>query len=197
MRQGFHPLNEMKIPIRKSLEPSLFSAGMAGRSPDSRVLRNGGFSLVEVAIAIAIISVAFIPILNLVPMGMNNFRNSSDTSIGAQISQQVVNQIQETDFTTLLTAKQPTLYFDAYGGALPSANGALYNVCVRVSQAPVLPGAQSGNQNLATVIVQIANNPGNRALQVDPITNLWASQPGVSMRTYSTVVSGYNTSGNQ
>ena len=196
MRLGFHPLDAMKLLFRKTLKPSSFSAGVARRRPDSGACWNGGFSLVEVAIAIGIISVAFIPILRLVPMGMNNFRNSSDTSIGAQISQQVVNQIQETDFTTLLTAQQPTLYFDAYGAALPGANGALYDVCVRVSQAPVLPGAQSGNQNLATVTVQIANNPGNQILQVNPSTHLWASQPGISIKTYSTVVSGYNTSGN-
>ena len=168
-------------------------AGNAGR-------RSGGFSLVEIVLAIGVVSFAFVSVLGLVPMGMNAFRSSIDTSVGAQIDQQMVNQAQETDFSTLIASGSPylttgtTAYFDVDGRQLPTPTGAIYEARASATGSSSLPGAPV-NQNIATVTVQIANNPGDQALTVNPATNLWNPQSGVSMRTFSTFISGYGVTG--
>jgi len=147
--------------------------------------------------AIGVISFAFVSILGLVPMGMSDFRNSIDTSVGAEISQRLVNEAQETDFNTLLAAAQKTSYFDVDGSKLPSATGAIYWAQTHVTPSTNLPGYSTANivnQNIATVVVQIANNPAGSQLATDATTNLWKVQPGISMKTFSTVIAGYYSS---
>jgi uncharacterized protein (TIGR02598 family) len=154
--------------------------------------RAGGFSLVEVVLSVGVISFAIIPIFALIPIGMNMFRSSIDSSVGTRICQQLVNEVQETDFNTLLTTPSATRYFDVDGQELSAPAGAIYQAKLWVHPQS-LPGACAANpnQNLETVTVQIANNPGNYTLALDPVTNFWATQPGVSITTYSTVIAGY------
>ena len=62
----------------------------------------GGFTLVEVVMAIGIVSFAFIGIFALLPAGLGVFRQAMDTSIGAQIAQRIVGEIEQTDFDSLV-----------------------------------------------------------------------------------------------
>src|SRR5829696_8945318 len=60
------------------------------------------FSLVEVALAVCIFSVALVGIFALLPNGMSNFRTAVDISISAHIAQRILQDAQQAEFDTLI-----------------------------------------------------------------------------------------------
>ena len=70
----------------------------------SRAQRNWrrGFSLVEVALAIAVLAVALVGLLALMPSGVGNFRKAMDTSITAQIAQRILRDAEQAEFDDLV-----------------------------------------------------------------------------------------------
>jgi len=156
--------------------------------------RNGGFNLIEVTVAIGIVAFAFVAILGLIPIGMTTFRQAMNTSVCSQIGQQVMNDVQETDWNDLMSttdgnpnANNPTQpylllyappgttngqkvrYFDYQGnelapnGGSTSPTGTLYWVETRITPNASLPVSTGtyNNSNLATVTIQVIDNPGN------------------------------------
>jgi uncharacterized protein (TIGR02598 family) len=161
----------------------------------------GGFSLVEVVLAIGVVAFAFVAIFALLPTGMNTFRQAMDTSVGAQIAQRIAGELQESDYYDLLKQTKPAIntlsnnpdeqhgllprrYFDDQGNEIRVDNPEavtnderlkiLYEVSVRVSRAsqvPMLTNGSSGrlnSQNLATLTIQVANNPAGVPLKFSP-----------------------------
>lgn len=63
--------------------------------------QRSGFSLVEVALAIAVVSFAVIGILSLMSSGLGNYRSVMDTTIAAQLAQRVINDAGQADFKVL------------------------------------------------------------------------------------------------
>ena len=203
-------------------------SNILAETSDARIRRRlvAGFSLVEVALAVAIIAVAYTGILALLPNGLNVFRQALDATVSSQIIQRVLNEAKETDFSALITgstgatnetflainaldpAKGTVRWFDDQANELSSPNDAIYHVNTRIMPATALPRTGTGgvpdNANLATVTVQVANNPGNRPLafesggandQSKPLRNLWSgayqSNPSskvVQMVTASAVI---------
>ncbi len=74
------------------------STGRLRALPKKRRIPNEAFSLIEVVLAIGIVAFAFIALLGLLPVGMKTFRTAIDTSLGAQIGQKVVSDLQESEF---------------------------------------------------------------------------------------------------
>lgn len=164
------------------------------------------FSLVEVTLAIGIVGSAVVVVVGLFSPGMSTFRQAMNTSVGGQIAQQLISEAQQTDFDVLTTAavapgtngtfNKPDRYFDEQGVEIvpvtPGAPAAdekskiIYWVRTRVTPATALPKKVTpvpDNANLATVIVQIANNPSNQPLAQEtgaqdeskyPLRNLWS-----------------------
>ena len=64
------------------------------------------FSLVEVALSLGIAVFAIVTVFSLLPMGLSNFRQAMNTSIGSQIAQRVLNDAQQSDFDALITDYQ-------------------------------------------------------------------------------------------
>lgn len=160
----------------------------------------GGFSLVEVVLAIGVVAFAFIAIFGMLPTGMGISRQAMDASVGSQIAQRVINDAQQTDFSELLkdasgktiagtnqTGRKAVRYFDDQGGELTEASRhlAIYHVNTRIMPATAMPKvgtSNADNVHLAIVTVQVANNPANRELalsqdssdaQDKPMRNLW------------------------
>ncbi len=61
-----------------------------------------GFSLIEVTLAIGVVAFAFVALLGLIPLGLSTFRKAMDASIGAEIGQRVLNDLQQSDFNTVI-----------------------------------------------------------------------------------------------
>lgn len=69
--------------------------------PSRPAFQRAAFSLVEVALAIAIVSVAVVGILSLMSTGLGSYRQVMDTTICAQIAQRIINDAQQADFRAL------------------------------------------------------------------------------------------------
>lgn len=68
----------------------------------SQSFRNAGFSLVEIALVVGVLAVAFVPLFGLLPAGLTNFRGAMNISVCTQIAQRVVNDAAQADFDTLI-----------------------------------------------------------------------------------------------
>lgn len=178
--------------------------------------RPAAFSLVEVALALGIVAFALVPVFGLLPIGLASFRKGMDLSVGAQITQRIVDEAQQSDFETLLAGHpnaftEPVRYFSAQGEELTEQGKMLgspaeekfaiiYRVNTQITPSTALPGpaaagggtapATSGvpNPNIATVTVQVANNPGNRSMSADPDSGLWTASRALPLTTSSTYV---------
>jgi uncharacterized protein (TIGR02598 family) len=157
----------------------------------------GGFSLIEIALAIGVLSFGMLATVGILPVGMTTFHQAIDSSIGSQVVQRVVNDARQTDFQTLITdpgtqevypstGVKPFRYFDFQGNEITSSGAYVYEVNTRIAPQTTLPNS-GGVASLATVTVQIANNPGHQTLQPDGQTNLW-SNPAFNISTYSAMV---------
>lgn len=178
-------------------------ARLEANLPNTFGQRMAGFSLIELTLAIAIVGVAFLSLLGLIPMGMDTFRKSMDSSVTSLIAHRMLNEAQQSDFNTYTEPDKNFVirHFDDEGQVLDDATGVVpssevvrvtYQANVTVTPAPELPGAQDGNENLATVTVQIAKNPLNKDL--GEAGSLWdlkkAKSLSVPIVTYSSVIAG-------
>ncbi len=130
--------------------------------------------MAEVLMAMGVISFAFVGVLGLIPAGFGVFREAMDQSVGAQIAQRVIADVQQADFRAVIDDGTETAflmaprYFDEQGEERPGAAGAVYQVNTRVWRATPVPGAETaeaqGNPELATITVQVACNPSGRPL---------------------------------
>ena len=188
-------------------------------APECSPLPRGevAFSLVETALALGIIAFALTALVALLPGGLAHFRTAMDTSIGAQIYQRVVTDVEQMEFDQLLSHggpapgrffALPTRFFDDQGNEV-AANDPLRIVYqARVRVAPPGPAVVTGGapgftslpaaagatrfapRDAAFLTVQVAHNPQRRELPVDD-RSLWKqpkAQPGAALLTYSAIV---------
>ncbi len=121
-------------------DPGIICGRMKLRSP-----RPGGFTLVEVTIAIGIISFALLGLIGLLPAGLGALRDSVEQSMNAQIVRRISGDLvvrsfaSRTDFSSFSGA---TLFFDEEAQLLAGSAGARYRAVVAVRD-PSLPGVDS------------------------------------------------------
>lgn len=88
--------------------------------------RQGGFSLIEVVMALGIMSFALMGLVGLLPAGLSQFRQAVDVTVKAQIAQELTAMIQRTDYDSLAALGAPgspeIYYYDAEGAKLPSSD---------------------------------------------------------------------------
>ena len=130
------------------------------RARGGRRLGLGGFTLVEVTLAIGIISFAFVAMFGMLPVGLSVSRQAMDTTIEAQIVQQMKTQALQTDFSRLDELDDADeLYFDDQGKQVEEANGIFRAKFASVSANTRLPDGSSTSR-LKTVTILVANTKG-------------------------------------
>jgi hypothetical protein len=76
------------------------------------------------------------------------------------------------------------------------AADSLYQVRAIVQNLPKFPDGSGKNtivmNDLATVVVQVATNPGRRVLTTDPANLLWKESPGVTLQSHPVIVSHHD-----
>jgi len=155
-------------PDRASFSNSRFALTKAARRASRR---KGGFSLVEVVIAMGIIAFALVPMLGLVPMGLVTSRQAIDTTIEAQIVQQMTGQAQQTDFSSLGTMASTTVtWFDANGNVTTAAN-AIYKASFSAPANTTLPGGTSTTR-LDTITIYILSTRSVGGMAASTTTDL-------------------------
>lgn len=134
---------------------------------------SGGFSLVEVVIAIGVIAFAFIPMVGMLPMGLNLSRQAIDTTVQAQIAQELTAEVQQTDFSRLAdlgaTSVANPYYFDDQGNKVSDPNNAIYQAVIAISTNTTLPNSVA-TQKLATATLCVLNTKANRTCQEQDLT---------------------------
>ncbi|HEX4086015.1 MAG TPA: Verru_Chthon cassette protein B [Chthoniobacteraceae bacterium] len=124
-----------------------------------------GFTLIEVTVAIGLVSFGLLGLLGLLPVGLQTFRSAVDTSVRSQIAQRVISDAMETDFDTLIGTTPADRYFDGQGLEVAQPLS-VYEAHVQITGSTALPAGGSSlatNANLATVEIQIADNPAHLA----------------------------------
>ena len=122
---------------------------------------SGGFSLVEVVMAIGILSFAMVPLVGMLPTGLNTFRNSIDRSVSTQIAQRIISEARQTGFTNL-SSLQVNRYFTDEGDATTETSpNRIYVARTDVITQVAVPGTGTtfSNASLAQVRVRVANSP--------------------------------------
>jgi len=98
-----------------------------------------GFSLVEVVMALGIMSFALMGLVGLLPAGLSQFRQAIDLTVKAQIAQELISMVQRTDYADLAalgTSGQPAVYYyDSEGAKLTGADEAYYAYVARTQLA--------------------------------------------------------------
>lgn len=96
------------------------------------------FSLVEVTLALGIISVSLLSLIGLLPAGLGALRESMDQTVHAQIVQRIASGVATSEFASITGQ---TLTFDQEGQLLAGSTdaGARYTAKIEESK-PSLPG---------------------------------------------------------
>ena len=130
-----------------------------------------GFTLIETALALGIVAFALLPLMGMLPLGIQVSNSAADLMMSAQIAQRLTGMIQQADFSTYTTLTQSYYYFDREGQPVKTAAGgapsptAVYSACILV---PPTATTLVDGVNVATVNLQIVNDPAHR-LQGVPV----------------------------
>lgn len=122
-----------------------------------------GFSLVEVVLALGLMSFAVIAILGLIPTGLTTLRQSMNQTVEAQIVRSIGAQSVMANFTNLATNN---MYFDDEGLPAKNAAGAFYTVNV-TTNVPIFPGIANATNypdSLTTLRILMISRPNPAAV---------------------------------
>lgn len=134
------------------------------RQPPKQRRFTCGFSLIEVVLALGIISIAFVPLMGLLPTGMASFRSSMDRSATVRIAERLGNEARQSDFDSVST-NLTDRYFDEQGNEVTASTLAIYQARTKV---------ETENSHLKRLVIQVARNPaGSVTIPTDAGTGFW------------------------
>jgi uncharacterized protein (TIGR02598 family) len=143
-----------------------------------RPRRPGGFSLVEVTIAMGIVATVMIALLALLPYGMDNVREAKGTQVQARIANEIIGELQvadwgkEPNYAKLHEYDQKVLRYDGEGTMIEDTSeknkgNTIYKarIEVPVTKEVLLPG-QGGQKDqgryLRRVTIKVAFAPNDK-----------------------------------
>lgn len=141
---------------------------MVSRPPHSPQ-RLRAFTLVEVMMALGMVTFGLVSLFGLIAMGLDSVRGAISTTVQANISQAVVNDAQVKPYSAGYTA---TRYFNAEGEPVGSSDpGVIYTAQVDAETLALPTGNSAGNFEVSDTVARRLNIL---------ITN--RTEPGVSKR---------------
>jgi uncharacterized protein (TIGR02598 family) len=159
----------------------------------SRDPRNG-FSLIEVAISLAIMAFTCVSLMGLIPIGLTSFHQAMGSTIEADIVQDLTNDMLLANFSNLnqysyansTTPANQTYYYNNEGSPLPVTTpgavpaGTVYTAVVSIS--PV----SSSNSSSSNSPVNLSANGISTLTSAYKITITVASSPSTATYTPNT-----------
>ena len=109
--------------------------------------RRAGFSLIECALSLGVVSFAFVALVGMIPVGLNSFHSAIDATVGSQIAQRLLTEVRQAKFSelgafNLNPDRDPTkpsadYFFDGDGATTPSTTveNHIYEAAVQVFYA--------------------------------------------------------------
>src|SRR5687768_5119038 len=95
------PIRIMKM-NRPSLGAGLCQSSFSGFLQKAKHRFRQGFTLVEVTLAIGVVSFAMIAMLGLLPVGLTTFQEASTLSVRSQIAQALASEVGRTDYANVI-----------------------------------------------------------------------------------------------
>ncbi len=99
-----------------------------------RLAQNHGFSLVEIVIALGVLSFAIVPILGVLSVGLTQSAENTSVQVTNQIMRQVTARAQQMKFSDLSNLR--VLYFDSEAVEVATASEALWRATPTVATPP-------------------------------------------------------------
>jgi uncharacterized protein (TIGR02598 family) len=131
--------------------------------PQYRKIRRA-FSLVEVVMAIGLISFVLVGLLGLMSAGLGGIRNASDESSSAMIAKKLVAEIGQNSLDDILVSTFSDRWFDAEGQEVLETDP--FRVYRAKASAELHPGLP---ENLGKIVVSVQHHAG-----VEP-PRIWVS----------------------
>ena len=140
------------------------------------------FSLIEVVLALGVLSFSFLVLFNMIPVGLGMMTNSINTTVGSQIVQRITTIARQAKFTELSKLDRhpgtdnrgeiADYFFDDQGvemdAAKVMAGNYVYTAAVVLLPQSSVPGAggvQIPNPQIATINIIIKKNEGTETLR--------------------------------
>lgn len=141
-----------------------------------------GFSLVEVALALGIVSFGLVSMLGLMPIGLEVFRESIQSTVQTDILRELGSHFQSMPFQDVQSSTEMTYYTDQ---GVPTTNpeSALFGVTYAVDASTPLLATADGysNDQLKTVRVSFYTNRDRAKTPPEPsMTDVLFVPPGVN-----------------
>jgi len=112
-----------------------------------RMARTRAFSLIEVAISLAIIGTALVAIIGLMPVAMRTTRESMDRTLCAQILETTIMSIGESSWKPSFSLPAATCLYDDQGMLMTNSTAWKYRVSIQTNPI-VLPQRTSPSRPL-------------------------------------------------
>lgn|GEM_PF-1865658 len=139
----------------------------------SSVCRAGGFSLVEVVLAIGIVSFALLVVLGTIPAGLSTMADAGQGNTKAEIIRTVVSELKSTPYDRLedfLASGRFPIHLDIEGKEVPAASS------VFTVRAVALPATSEPAMRVVKIFIGMnadpdtsANSP-QRGVEIYPVT---------------------------
>lgn len=141
--------------------------------PSPQLRRNSGFSLAEVTLAIGVISVSLLTMLGLMPTGLNSFKDATDSTIGAQIAQQVAADTKLTAYPDLSKLIDVVMAYDEAGARQPAVDNRTRYTAKLVKVGTKYPGSETVDlkDSVTTVALEITPISGQKQKYVLHVPN--------------------------
>lgn len=133
-----------------------FSKSLPFRRPTARFQpRRQGFSLIEVTMAIGLISFAMLSVLGLMPVGLNTLRKAMNQTVEGQIVQKMSGRFLLTPFSQLRTSysTSQSFYYDQEGEEVPDAGTAAFKVTAFPPTNAIYPGSSNAPTSVTNSLV--------------------------------------------
>ncbi len=128
-------------------------------SPPSRISAASAFSLVEVCLAIGVVSFSLLAVLGLLPIGLTTMRGAMDSTIERNIVQQLTAEALQTPYARLTNVFQADRerYFDNQGLVLSGPANARYTAVISPGQTE-FPGSANADfeSSMRTLHIRIS-----------------------------------------
>ena len=147
---------------------------MIPRTHLRRLRTHAGFNLIEVVIALAVVSIGLVSILGLLPHALQGSRDAQDRTIAATIVAQYLAEFRADGFNNIPTSPE-TILLGADGYATSTTSPAYFSVTVTAANKAGLVDA-AGNPTVKVITAVVS----------------WRYPNPVSSDTFVTEIARYN-----
>jgi uncharacterized protein (TIGR02598 family) len=167
------------------------SAALTSSSLPNHLRR--GATLVEVMVAVAILSMTLVPLIGMLSMAVDTSGKAVGLTVSARIAEQLMGEVQQADWATLDNWNDMDVYFDDQGLRLASGvspNLSVYSARVKLSPAGVTlttansagPGANTWTRQ---VVLLVASAPGSQGKSLlDTASNALQAKKSLPQKVY-------------